>query len=652
MNDDTFDRASYQEQLRFETLLADLSARFVNVPSDRVDDEIDEAQRQVCECLKLDLSAFWEWESDGSDVLLLTHLYRPLGGPDVPVRMTATDSFPWCQDQLLRQGETILSRTEDAPAEAAVDLAGWRHYGIKSNLGLSLAAGGGKMVGVLSFCTTQGERTWTEPLVKRLRLIAQVFANAIVRRRTEQALREREACLRLAADAADIGLWGLDLSTGQYWLTEKGREQFGFGPDEVVTLDRVLEVAHPEERDPIRQIIAEVVGSGRDGRIDYRIVGNDGSIRWLQSMGRVQFDPRGKKTLMGVTLNITDRKSSEEVLRGALEEVQELRLRLEMENVYLRDQIRSEAGHGSMVGESEPIKKMLAMARRVAATDSAVLITGETGTGKELLAQAIHDMSARKGRTMVKVNCAALPAPLIESELFGREKGAYTGAMTKQVGRFELADGSSIFLDEIGELPMDLQVKLLRVLEDGTFERLGSHQTLTANVRIIAATNRDLRAMVNDGEFREDLFHRLNVFPLEVPPLRARATDIPLLVWKLVENFNAKMGRSIESIPKPIMKRLSEYPWPGNVRELRNVIERAMIVSDGRVLSISLPEAASTSADDLSSLEDVERRHILHVLERTHWRIRGQGGAAEILGLPPTTLQSRLTKLGISRPAR
>jgi transcriptional regulator with GAF, ATPase, and Fis domain len=318
--------------------------------------------------------------------------------------------------------------------------------------------------------------------------------------------------------------------------------------------------------------------------------------------------------------------------------------------VYLREQLRRDDGDQRIVGESHLMLKMLAQAKRVAPTDAAVLITGETGTGKELLAQAIHDMSGRSAKTMVIVNCAALPPPLIESELFGREKGAYTGAMTRQIGRFEVADGSTLFLDEIGDLPLDLQVKLLRVLQDGRFERLGSNRTLTANVRVIAATNHDLGAMVRDGRFREDLFHRLNVYPIEVPPLRARVSDLPLLVWSFVQEFNKKMGRSIDSIPRKTMERLMAYPWPGNVRELRNLIERAMIVSDGRSLTIDLPAGGLGPTSVPLTLEEVERKHIRDVLERVHWRISGKGGAAEILGLRPTTLHSRMRKLGISRP--
>jgi formate hydrogenlyase transcriptional activator len=251
---------------------------------------------------------------------------------------------------------------------------------------------------------------------------------------------------------------------------------------------------------------------------------------------------------------------------------------------------------------------------------------------------------------MVKVNCAALPPPLIESELFGRERGAYTGAMTQQAGRFEIADGSTIFLDEIGDLPLDLQSKLLRVLQDGEFQRLGSNRTHRTSARVIAATNRDLTAMTRAGTFREDLFHRLNVFPIEVPPLRERTSDIPLIVWKFVQALNVKMGRSVDSIPKATMEQLRRYPWPGNVRELRNLIERAMIVSDGSSLAIELPQAGADPRAADGTLEEIERKHILAVLERTHWRIRGKGGAAEILGLIPTTLHSRIKKLGLARP--
>ena len=267
------------------------------------------------------------------------------------------------------------------------------------------------------------------------------------------------------------------------------------------------------------------------------------------------------------------------------------------------------------------MKRVLNQAEQVAQTDSTVLLLGETGTGKELLARAIHSMSLRKDRPLVTVNCASLPPTLIESELFGREKGAYTGALTKMIGRFEIADGSTLFLDEIGELPLDLQSKLLRVLEEGTFERLGSTKPLHVNVRIIAATNRDIEQEVKDGKFRRDLFYRLNVFPIVIPPLRERPEDIPLLVRAVVKEFQKRMGKEIESIPKKTMQALQSYSWPGNVRELRNLIEHAMILSKGKTLDVHVPKHASSETDATGNLQDMERMHIVAVLEKTGWRI-------------------------------
>jgi transcriptional regulator with GAF, ATPase, and Fis domain len=280
-------------------------------------------------------------------------------------------------------------------------------------------------------------------------------------------------------------------------------------------------------------------------------------------------------------------------------------------------------------------------------TDSTVLLMGETGTGKELLARQIHQLSSRSGRQMVIVNCGALPATLIEAELFGREKGAYTGALSRQIGRFELADESTLFLDEIGELPPELQVRLLRVLEDGTFERLGSTRTIKVDVRVIAATNRDLAAEVRNRRFREDLFYRLNVFPVRIPPLRERREDIPLLVWAFVREFSNKMGKSIERIPVEVMEKLQHYPWPGNVRELRNVVERALILAHDQTLHIDLSTGAPAQESQEQSLQAVERAHIEHVLTMTDWRIAGKSGAAEILGIKPTTLRSRMERLGV-----
>jgi formate hydrogenlyase transcriptional activator len=291
---------------------------------------------------------------------------------------------------------------------------------------------------------------------------------------------------------------------------------------------------------------------------------------------------------------------------------------------------------------------VLAQVERVAVTDATVLLLGETGTGKELLAETIHARSRRNARVMVKVNCAALAPTLIEAELFGREKGAYTGAVTRQAGRFELADGSTLFLDEVAEIPLDLQAKLLRVLQDGQFERLGSTTTLHADVRLIAASNRDLTKAVCDGTFREDLYYRLNVFPIRVPPLRERTDDIPLLAWTFAKHFGIMLGKPVDRIPREVMEALQRYPWPGNVRELRNTIERAIILADSSTLRLPAGPITMGTRDPSLTFDEAQgthaRAHIQRVLEGTGWRIRGAGGTAERLGLKPTTLEARMRR--------
>ncbi len=344
------------------------------------------------------------------------------------------------------------------------------------------------------------------------------------------------------------------------------------------------------------------------------------------------------------------RKRDSEELRTAYCEIRQLKQRLEQENLYLHEEIKLKLAHREVVGDSDAIRRVLKKAEQVAPTGATVLLLGETGTGKEMIARAIHESSKRKSRPMVKVNCAALPATLIESELFGREKGAFTGALTREMGRFELANDSTIFLDEIGELPLELQAKLLRVLQEGEFERLGSSKTIQVDVRVIAATARDLGTAMKQGRFREDLFYRLSVFPITIPPLRERREDIAPLTWHFVNELSQRMGRSIENIHGPTMEAFRNYAWPGNVRELRNAIERILITSTGHIFRADWPSIEKGATAGGQTLEEVERNHILRIMESTGWRIRGEAGAAAILGLKPTTLESRMYKLGISRP--
>jgi len=364
-----------------------------------------------------------------------------------------------------------------------------------------------------------------------------------------------------------------------------------------------------------------------------------------------------KPVLMGFGIDISEQKKAEQKLRDALSELEALRSQLEADYIYLEEEIKLMHRYDNIIGESEVFKYVLYSTEQVAPTDTAVLILGETGTGKELIARALHNKSNRRNRPLIKVDCAAMPANLIESEFFGHEKGAFTGAVERRIGRFELADGATIFLDEIGELSITLQQKLLRVLQDGEFERLGSSRVRKTDVRVIAATNRNLKEDVDKGRFREDLWYRLNVFPISIPPLRERVEDIPLLVNWMIKIIQRRLGKNIKTVPTNVMDDLKAYPWPGNVRELENVIERAVIVTPGSILQLATPLRAAASIAGgqpdapIKTLSETEKEHILNVLTKTHWNISGKGGAAELLGLNSSTLRGRMRKHGIRRPA-
>jgi formate hydrogenlyase transcriptional activator len=371
----------------------------------------------------------------------------------------------------------------------------------------------------------------------------------------------------------------------------------------------------------------------------------------LGSLTPLQYLKSGEDFLVGVANQVALAIDN----MTAHEETEKLKARFEAEAVYLQEEIKTEHNFEEIIGQSAPVRGLLRQLEHVAPTDSTVLIRGETGTGKELIARAVHDRSRRKDRPLVKVNCGSIPSGLVESELFGHEKGAFTGATQRRIGRFELADGGTIFLDEVTELPLDTQVKLLRVLQEGEFERVGSSQSIKVNARVIAATNRDLKEVVGNGSFRSDLFYRLNVFPLEVPPLRERREDIPLLVNFFLSGFGKKLGKEMRGMAQRSMESLIRYNWPGNIRELQNVIERAAVLAKGPIVQV---DDSLLRADDvvegpsiLDTLENVERAHIIRALNETKWVIHGKKGAAEILGINPSTLRSRMEKLAIKRQA-
>ena len=391
--------------------------------------------------------------------------------------------------------------------------------------------------------------------------------------------------------------------------------------------------------------------TGKPQLIELRMVKQDGTSFWVRLDTAAAKDADGMPVCRVVIIDITEQKRLEEA-ENVISEINRNKELLEIERGYLQDEIKLLYNHEDIIGRSDGLKYVLYKVEQIAATDTNVLVLGETGTGKELVVRSIHSNSLRKNRTLVKVNCAALPPNLIESELFGHEKGSFTSSQARFLGRFEVANGGTLFLDEIGELPLDLQAKLLRVVEDGEFERLGSTDTIKVDTRIIAATNRDLEEEVRNGRFREDLWYRLNVFPITVPPLRDRLNDIPPLVDFCVKKISKRLGKTIEIIPKGVMSTLESYHWPGNVRELQNVLERAILNSSGPTLCLAdeLKKRSGDLAGIKKSLEEVERDYIVRILEETQWKVGGQNSASEILGLNRSTLRARMRKLDIRKP--
>ena len=474
-------------------------------------------------------------------------------------------------------------------------------------------------------------------------------------RTIDELERRNELILRCSGE----GIYGLDARGITTFVNPAAAEMLGWELEELVGRPQ-HDVIHHTRPDGTAYHAAEcpIYAAFSDGavhRVDDEVFWRkDGTSLAVEYVSTPIRDENGELVGAVVTFrDITERKHQQQALESALHEVEQLKDRLEAENLYLQQEIKVNHDFEEIIGSSGPLKKTLHQIEQVAATDATVLVLGETGVGKELFARAIHNLSPRRGRPLVKVNCAALPASLIESELFGHEKGAFTGATTQRIGRFELADGGTIFLDEIGELPLELQAKLLRVLQEGELERVGGSRTLKVDVRIIAATNRDLTKAVWSGEFRDDLYYRLNVFPVEVPSLRERKQDIPQLVRHFVDKLSAKMGKRIDSVPDHVQVALQRYDWPGNVRELENVIERAIILAQDGILrvdeALETRPAAPSEAGDRRELRDVERDHIVVILEQTNWRIEGPQGAALILGLHANTLRSRMKKLGIEK---
>lgn len=651
--------AELEQGLKIQSLLSELSNTFVRSPTDQIDQAVQNSLCRIAENLDLDSIALGLVTTDGQDFYSKYCYVRPCTKPwEADSLMSEAPYMTRC---LLSGNPFIMHDVDQLPSEGAFDRENFLRYNIRADLVFPFIVGG-HLCGGIGFASSR-PRYWSDEAVRGLGLIADVFANVLERKRTLQTIQGREQQMRLAAEAANIGLWVWNIPKDAIWATDRAREIYGVPLEDELSFQRFLACLHPDDKQAVNETVQRILQSENHLRHEYRVLHADGSEHWVCATGRCQRSVSGlPELLMGATLNITDvRRNKIELERAnaelklALEQISSLKDQLQHENIYLRHEISGRYGAELNASNSPAMRRILEQIQQVGPTLATVMIIGETGTGKERLATALHEASPRKDRPMIRVNCAAIPAALIESELFGREKGAYTGALSKQIGRFELADHSTLFLDEVGELPLEAQAKLLRALQEKEIERLGNPKPIKIDVRVIAATNRNLANEVAAGRFREDLYYRLNVFPIELPPLRERREDIPKLVEAFVNEFALSMDKTIDGVAKASLESLSNYEWPGNIRELRNIVERAVILAKGSILKIALPNGACQTATPakpaMGTLEDVERDYILRVLEATGWRVRGQGGSADILGLKPSTLESRMIKLNIRRPS-
>ena len=640
------DQPTLDEPLAFERMVCELLVEFTNLHAEDVDNAITRAQRRIAEAADVDGLAVFELSEDGSD-LALTHAWTH-NGHDSPARVgSVRQSFPWSYAHA-RAGTLGCFSSLDDITEAA-ERRTLDHYGTRSGVVVPFSIDG-HTAGAVSFTSTHAPRPWPAEMRNRLHLIAQVLGTAVARKQSQAVLRASQERFAAIADSAPVMIWMCGADKQCTWFNRRWLDATGRTMADALRRGW-LDAAHPDDMEACLDIYATAFDAHRPFSLEWRMRRADGEWRWIAGTASPCFGSDGSFTgYIGSCLDITEQKDAQLGIDKARLEVRRLREQLRGDNGTVRRE-GLERPDDIVVGQSAAARRVLELIEQVAATDSTVLLLGETGTGKELCAAQIHERSTRRTRAMVRVNCAAIPSTLIESELFGREKGAFTGALARQIGRFEVADHSTIFLDEVGDLPPEVQVKLLRVIEERRFERLGSPKAIPVDTRIIAATHRNLEQLMVSGSFRDDLYYRLNVFPIRVPALRERAEDLPLLVWHFVEKFARTFGKRIETIGKSNMEALQRYPWPGNIRELRNVVERAMITAAGPRLTIPVPETSSAATGRSIRLVDVERTHIRRVLESTRWRIRGIGGAAEQLGLKPTTLETRLAKLGLKRPA-
>jgi transcriptional regulator with GAF, ATPase, and Fis domain len=692
----------------FQGYIFDLSATFIAMPAPQVAAEIDKCLGEIGRFWDFG-QIFLTRLTAGGTKLITIHAYHAPGARSAPPEVD-TAQVPWLMNIIQRGRPKAMYRVEDElPDDAVLDRERIEKLGVKSALILPFIVGG-EVEGGLFFNSIRQYRDYSPELVKELQRLGQILAGTLERlkafthiqhtMRFDRLLSEisatyinlpsREILQHLQQDLGRIGAF-LEVDRCIFYLPDEKRGSFRIEdrlnwwmePDraKLKKLKAWINTS-PEFHDDFQQCFdqwnrGEVVCFSTldelppeaEGlrRVHLRLgnrswlsvpVSVGGAIVGALVVATIQKERTWPEELIPrlrlfgeIFANAIKRREHEGSLRKALTEIKRLKQQVEADYVYLRDELTLEHHFEEIIGHRQGLKAVLLKVEQVAPTDASVLILGETGTGKELIARAIHNAGSRSGRPLVKVNCAALTPNLIESELFGHEKGAFTGAEKQRVGRFELANGATLFLDEIGELPLELQPKLLRVLQEGEFERLGGSRTLRVDVRIIAATNRNLEKEVEKARFRSDLWYRLNSFPISIPPLRERLEDIPLFVNHFVNQYCTKIGKRFDKVPKKALQRLTRYSWPGNIRELENIISRAVITSEPGNLQVQVPESPQSSASTHKTFKEMEKLFILETLEDTGWKIEGKRGAAKSLGLKPSTLRNRMKRLDIRRPA-
>ena len=632
----------------FESFLGEISTNLVSLSLESIDDAIEASMKKLIDFFDVDRCHLGALSEDQSEIVVSYFYTRP--GLNIPQTSdVGNDYLPFVFTEIRENRLLAFTNSSELPKQASQDRKVIDNIGIKSLLILPLEINA-EVQNALSLSTVSSHYQWNDETIRQTKIIANILSNVLQRKSMLQQINSEKEWAEAIMEGMPQLTYVMNMEGRLVRWNKNYQDLTGYSAEELPnkTPADFLSEAHNKT---VTEELQKIVEDGKERSVEYDIITKSGKIvpdyygsGKLVTIGDDSF-------FVGQTVNISEMKQAQRKITSQLEEISALKDQLEAENFYLRKELMNVSPFGEIVGESDTLKHVLYRVEQVAPQDTTVLLEGETGTGKELFARAIHQRSERNKKTMVTVNCASLPASLIESELFGHEKGAFTGALQKQIGRFELANGGTIFLDEIGEIPLELQSKLLRVLQEGEFERIGSPKTIKVDVRVIAATNRDLEKEISKGHFRMDLFYRLNVFPITIIPLRQRISDIPLLVQHFVNRFNSKLGKNITRIPKKVIEQLKAYSWPGNIREIENIIERAMIVSNASVLSVEQLQLPIYAVQQkYKSLADHERDYITKVLDKTLWRINGPNGAAKILDMHPETLRSRIKKLGIIHP--